>query len=133
MSKSQRTKGANAERELVRALGEYLNLDVRRNLSQVRDSGHDLDGLPVALEVKRQEQLKLGSWWEQAVTQAEEARKPPALAYRQSRQPWRFRLPEWVLSGKAVRSNGLDYTIECGIVLFCEICADIDKQTHVLP
>lgn len=123
MSNSQRRKGACGERELAKALSELLNLDISRNLDQTRDGGHDLDGLPFALEVKRQEKLSLGKWWRQAVEQANG--RPPVLAYRQSRKPWRFVVPVMVMSeGIHVIDNPmyeLDYTIEMGIELFCEL------------
>ena len=91
MSKSQRDKGANGERELCRILTDELGVEVARNLTQYQKvNQHDLRGIPFALEVKRQESLSLGTWWNQAQAQAEEAGLSPALAYRQSRQPWRF-------------------------------------------
>lgn len=93
MGKSQRTKGAASERELARLLSERLGSDVTRRLSQTRDGGHDLDGVPFALEVKRCETLALSKWWEQACIQADVAGKLPALAYRQSRKPWQFVIP----------------------------------------
>lgn len=94
MSAMQRRKGASAERELVRLLCEHLDSSVTRNLSQSRDGGHDLLGVgPFALECKRQEKLSLVSWWRQACDQAAQAGLIPALAYRQSKQPWKFVLP----------------------------------------
>lgn len=90
----QRRKGANAERELCRLLSDHLGDDVIRNLSQSRDGGHDLLGVGrFALEVKRCEKLSLFRWWMQAYDQAQDAGLWPALAYRQSRQPWRFAVP----------------------------------------
>ena len=93
MGASQRNKGARGERELAKLLEDYLGVAVTRNLMQTRDGGHDLNGLPVALEVKRQETLRLQEWWFQAVTQATRVAKLPALAWRQNGKQWTFRVP----------------------------------------
>lgn len=95
MGASQRNKGANAERELIRLLAERLDIaDLRRNLEQTRNGGFDVLGLPgIALEVKRQETLALPAWWRQTVSQALRDGGIPVLAYRQNRRPWRFCLP----------------------------------------
>lgn len=117
---SQRTKGAAAERELAKLLGVHLDCDIKRNLNQVRDAGHDLDGLPFALEVKRQEVLRVRDWWQQAVEQGKACGKPPALAYRQSRRPWRFVVPS-KLVGFEQCSDSYDETVELGIILFASL------------
>ena len=91
MGKMQRTKGATAERELARLLSERLGVEIVRNLEQSRSGGHDLAGVGAfALEVKRCETLSISAWWNQATSQAERCGLRPALAYRQSRKPWRF-------------------------------------------
>ena len=99
MSRAEKDKGAAAERELAGLLREHLGIDIRRKLGAARDGGHDLSGLPVALEVKRCETLRLPAWWAQAWEQGVKANLPPALAYRRSRQPWRFRVPLAPLMG----------------------------------
>jgi Holliday junction resolvase len=120
MGKSQRTKGAAAERELAKLLSERLSCDVKRNLNQVRDAGHDLDGLPFALEVKRQEVLRIRDWWTQAVEQGKLCDKPPVLAYRKSRHPWRFVVPCGLL-GFGQRGDDYEQTAEIGIDLFVRL------------
>lgn len=96
--KGRRNKGANAEREFAKLLGEKLGLKLERNLEQTRAGGHDLIGLPgIALEVKRCEQLAINQWWRQAVRQAGQG-LIPCLAYRQNRKPWKVSVPlNWVL------------------------------------
>jgi hypothetical protein len=92
MSKSQRTKGAVAEREFAGLLNERLDVDCARNLEQTRNGGADLLGVgPWAIEVKRHERLAIEQWWRQACAQACDAY--PALAYRQSRRPWSIIVP----------------------------------------
>ena len=125
MGKSQRTKGAAGERELAKLLSACLDCDIKRNLSQVRDAGHDLDGLPFALEVKRQEVLKVRQWWQQAVEQGKACGKPPVLAYRRSRHPWRFVVPCGLL-GFGQQDEGYDDTAEIGIDLFVRLVGYFD-------
>ena len=96
MGSMSRRKGAAGERELFALLEEHLGIAIKRNLEQTRGGGADSYDLPgYAIEVKRVEQLAVDRWWSQAVMQA--GRAIPVLAYRQSRQPWRFVVPlEWV-------------------------------------
>lgn len=85
-----RNKGAVAERELLKLLGDELGCLLQRNLTQTRGGGADclqLHGF--AIEVKRQERLARPSWWAQAVEQADKAGGEPIVFYRRSREPWR--------------------------------------------
>lgn len=103
MGASERRKGAQAERELRRLLADELGGEVARNLDQTRDGGHDLVGVGRwAVEVKRCEQLALPAWWRQACAQADAVDLVPALAYRQSRKPWRFVVPLPAVMGQEV-------------------------------
>ena len=102
MSKASRDKGLRAERELRNELAAELGDGVIRELGASRDGGHDLTGAgPFAIEVKRREKLELRAWWQQACDQADRVGMVPALAYRQSRQPWVFVVPLGVLRGNA--------------------------------
>ena len=101
----QRAKGAAGEREVLALLGDRLGKKFERNLGQTRGGGADCVEIGrIALEVKRQEQLNIKSWWEQAERQAvcisipsgidihkkQQLNAIPVLAYRQSRKPWTF-------------------------------------------
>lgn len=91
MGMRSKRKGASGERELARLLGDLLGLELTRNLEQTRAGGHDLLGVPGwAIECKRVEAASIGSWWAQAVEQAERQGLRPVLAHRGNRQPWRF-------------------------------------------
>lgn len=96
MGAMQRTKGAVGEREFASVLQEEVDkftrgITMRRNLEQTQCGGFDIVGLPwLALEVKRQETLHLGQWWQQCLAQA--GGRVPVLAYRQNRMPWRVRM-----------------------------------------
>ncbi len=106
MGAKQRRKGATGERELAKLLSAELGIEVLRNLSQTRDGGYDLKGLNISLEVKRQETEELQRWWNQTVIQAKESGKIPVLAYRRSRQKWRFVLPLAGVAGRREMSVG---------------------------
>ena len=89
MSASQRRKGAAAEREVLRLLGEELGILLQRNIQQTRDGGADcLCVKGFAIEVKRQEALSRPAWWRQACEQASMVQAEPMLLYRRSREPW---------------------------------------------
>lgn len=88
MSKSQRTKGAAAEREVAKILQDALGVEVKRKLGQARDSGDDIQVGRYRLEVKRCETLRMQEWCEQ-VQAACGPQDVPVVVYRRSGQPWR--------------------------------------------
>jgi len=114
MGKMQRTKGAAAERELLKLLSDGLGLNLTRNLTQTREGGADCDDLEgYALEIKRHETLQLTTWWRQAVEQAGD--KVPVLAYRQSRHPWLFVVPMSCLNKDFHIGNEFEFTATLSI------------------
>ena len=114
MGKMQRTKGATAERELLKLLSDGLGLNLTRNLTQTREGGADCDDLEgYALEIKRHETLQLTTWWKQAVEQA--GNKVPVLAYRQSRKPWVFVVPMSCLNKDLPAGNEFEFTATLSI------------------
>lgn len=86
MSKMQRNKGANAEREVVHILEEY-GFPARRG--QVFNGEPDIicPMLPFHFEVKRQETLKINDWWKQSVSAA--GNEIPTVVFRRSHEPWK--------------------------------------------
>ena len=91
--RGRRNKGKAGEREFAKLLQEGLGIEFSRNLDQVRNGGYDLIGLnKLAIEIKRCENLSVGTWWKQAMSQAKEG-QTPVLAYRQSRRPWTVVVP----------------------------------------
>jgi hypothetical protein len=115
--KSCRRKGQSGEREFISLLQDRLELDLSRNLDQTRDGGYDILGIPqLAIEVKRQENLSIPSWWSQAAKQANKDQYP-VLAYRQSRKPWTIIVPAKFVNSKL--SNNSLVTID--IDLFCDL------------
>ena len=85
---SSRRKGKRGELEVAALLRDLLGRGVVRNLTQARDGGHDLLGLPGwSPEVKRAAKPRIIEWWKQATDQANGAK--PVLLYRVDRRPWR--------------------------------------------
>lgn len=109
-----RDKGANGEREIVDILNfeiysalkelefpEYECLKgmrtVQRNQNQSAVGGNDLSNcLGLSIEIKRQEDLSVGSWWAQCLAAAQRNNEMPVLMYKQNRKPWRIRTFGWV-------------------------------------
>jgi Holliday junction resolvase len=94
VGRSEREKGARAEREVVDLL-RRAGFDAHRTAALQANGGRgaDVTGIPgLHFEVKRQE--KLGFW--QAIEQAEdgaEAGEVPVVVFRRSREPWRAIVP----------------------------------------
>ncbi len=98
-----RQKGAEGEREVAKALNEVIirclneqKLDVpatdivQRNQNQTAVGGNDLSNVfGLSVEVKRQEQLSINTWWAQCVAAATRNQELPVLIYRQNRKAWR--------------------------------------------
>ncbi|MCU7836140.1 MAG: hypothetical protein KZQ83_12940 [gamma proteobacterium symbiont of Taylorina sp.] len=121
MGKMQRNKGAAGEREVAKILNEELGIELVRNLEQTRNGGHDLIGLDGwAIEIKRQEQLSINTWWKQTVDQAERIGEKPALFYRQSRKPWMV-----IVDISDVNSNNFPvknrHSIQMDVQCFCQL------------
>lgn len=63
---------------------------VQRNQNQSAVGGQDLvHTLGLAIEVKRQEQLSINTWWDQCVASAAKLSEHPVLLYRQNGKKWR--------------------------------------------
>jgi hypothetical protein len=75
---SSRRKGKDGELEVAALLRDLLGFHVARNLTQARDGGHDLIGLPGwSAEVKRASTPRVPEWWRQTVAQAGDAKPVP--------------------------------------------------------
>lgn len=88
MSKMQREKGANAEREVVHILNEY-GFPARRG--QVFNHEPDIvcPSLPFHFEVKRQERLDINDWWRQSASACDDDEMPTVI-FRRSREDWKI-------------------------------------------
>ena len=104
MAINSRSKGQRGEREVRDLLqkvmddaGRQLNLlfvpEVKRNLMQSMQGGHDLVNIPgLAVEVKFQENLQVDKWWEQCLRQAGTVGNQPVLIYRKKNAKWKVRM-----------------------------------------
>ncbi|HIO43547.1 MAG TPA: hypothetical protein EYN33_05975 [Gammaproteobacteria bacterium] len=88
MGKMQRTKGQVGEREFAKLIFTNLGIECNRRIEQTRDSGHDLDLMDYAIEVKRAKKMNVTSWWRQTVENALAVNKVPVLAYRIDNLKW---------------------------------------------
>lgn len=103
MSINIREKGQEGEREIQRALepivrkvmeaGGYALPDkpiIQRNQNQSAVGGSDLSNtFGLCIEVKRQEQLSINTWWKQCTDAAKDNGETPVLLYRQNGKKWR--------------------------------------------
>jgi len=86
MGKSQRTKGATYERDIVHVLKDALGIDVERNLSQTRDGGGDVDLPGYLVECKRRAGIAVYEWLDQATRAAKPDQKPLVIARADRRE-----------------------------------------------
>jgi Holliday junction resolvase len=89
MGRSERRKGAEAERELAQILSDELGFVVKRKLGQARDSGDDIQVGKFRIEAKRRETLALPAWCRQIEAHCQPG-EVPIVAYRTNGQPWRI-------------------------------------------
>lgn len=111
-----RQKGAGGEQEVALELnaiifGVYMELGmavptkpiVQRNQNQTAVGGRDLIGtFGLAIEVKRQEDLSINSWWAQCIASAKEIGETPVLLFRQNGKKWRCIMEVQVQIGESV-------------------------------
>lgn len=70
---------------------------VQRNQNQSAVGGNDLTNcFGMSIEVKRQEQLSVNTWWAQCLAAAERNNEMPVLMYRQNRKAWHVRTYGWI-------------------------------------
>jgi hypothetical protein len=108
MSINIRQKGAEGEREVMKILNDIVqdvrvakglpklatqDLPFQRNQNQTAVGGDDLTNpFKLSIEVKRQEQLSINTWWKQCLASACRSQGYAILIFRQSRKPWRVML-----------------------------------------
>lgn len=93
--RSNRRKGAVAEREVCHIIGSITGDEVSRNLSQTRDAGGDVVWGPFYLEVKYQRTIAMPAWQHQAVQSAVQDGRGlvPAVVYRKPNDDFWISLP----------------------------------------
>lgn len=127
---NSRTKGASAEREIVKILQDELGVKLVRNLEQTRNGGHDLIAEPgslldrYAIEIKRYAKISnalLQGFWKQAVEQAKAVNKVPVLIYRQDRSDWLTVIPLHQINPALSQSNHFDSIAILSVSAFCAV------------
>lgn len=94
---NSRTKGARAERQVVKLFQEH-GYSVQRNLQQFIAGGEDIRLPPnkgcgqYKIEVKHQEIPNLKAWWAQAQGQCKNEHEIPVLFFRSNYKPWQVKL-----------------------------------------
>ena len=110
MTINVRQKGQEGERQVAKALNEIINEllvkygiplpekpIVQRNQNQSAVGGNDLSNVfGISIEVKRQEQLAVNTWWQQCLKAAEANGEFPVLIYRQNNKAWHVVMLMWV-------------------------------------
>lgn len=93
MARASRDKGTRGELE-VAALFRVAGFDCNRtpNSGGLHIAGDLVGDVPVHVEVKRAERLKLPEWLAQARDEAP-AGVTPVVAFRRSREPWYAAIP----------------------------------------
>jgi hypothetical protein len=118
-----RAKGAEGEREVARALNQVVEeiltayrwdeeiiagarRCIQRNQNQSAVGGNDLSNVfGLSIEVKRQEELSVESWWCQCVSSAMRNNEFPVLIYRKNHQKWNVVLYVSVPLPELIRST----------------------------
>lgn len=120
MAVNIRTKGQNGEREVATLLNSIvaevrneMNLTpfekrdeiFQRNQNQSAVGGSDLsNNLDLEIEVKRQEQLSINTWWKQTLESASRTGGIPILIFKQNRKKWRVIMEGYVTVNKSLSS-----------------------------
>ena len=93
MGRTERDKGAAAERDVARVFRDHgFDLDRTPNSGALRIKGDLYGNVPAHIEVKRQETLRLPLWLRQAAAEAPPG-VTPVVAFRQNRGAWYAALP----------------------------------------
>ena len=131
--RSNRNRGAAAERELARWIKDELGIDVARNLKQMQQAQEgDLTPVgPFLIECKYHARINVKDWWRQAVEQAKKAGAIPVVAYKVARKGWRFVLPHADPRGGGILwldgenwNYDYEYTMDVGPACFAMIVRD---------
>ncbi|MBL4904327.1 MAG: hypothetical protein JKY62_17015 [Desulfocapsa sp.] len=122
------SKGKRGEQEVVRLLQPIVDkvfearglepVKLFRNKNQSALGGYDIDGIDwLALEVKRQENLNINSWWKQTVRQAS-MEQVPVLIYKQNHKKWKIQMFGYLdCDGKRVKTK-VEISLEAFLVYF---------------
>ena len=111
--KSAKVKGASGEREVCKLLNGVIaevrntlgfdafaeiDLPFQRNQNQSAVGGDDITNpFSLSIEVKRQEQLSINTWWNQCkISSARTENSIPILIFRQNGKKWRVMMETYI-------------------------------------
>jgi hypothetical protein len=103
MGKSQRSKGQGYETEVVNTL-KAAGIEAKRNLTQTREGGGDIDLGRYMLECKRRKSIAVYDWLDQCTKACTPAQTPVVVARGDRRESVVImRLVEWIelMKGKS--------------------------------
>lgn len=107
VARAERDKGARGEREVAAIFrGHGFDCDRTPNSGGLRFRGDLYGNVPLHVEVKRQEVLRLPLWMRQA--EADAGDLTPVVAFRQSGGRWYAALPLDDLAGLVAPRLGID-------------------------
>lgn len=121
IGRKSRTKGAGGEREFCRLVSSLTDgrVNLRRNLTQSRDSGDDTSAFNFSIEIKRYQTARdaqVKQWWQQCQDNAAKQGKVPVLAFRADNQCWQILMhPTAFFAEDDIRG-----CIRMSIDLFCQ-------------
>lgn len=113
-------KGKNGEREFIRRVARLTDgqVNLKRNLSQCRDSGDDTGVFNFSIEIKRWKKITdalVRDWWKQCQRNAMAQEKVPVLAFRADQQAWQILMhPNYFFAETDIRG-----CVRMDIELFC--------------
>ncbi len=119
------SKGKNGEREFCRRVATLTDgrVNLRRNLTQCRDSGDDTETTNAvgqfSIEIKRWKSVSdamLRDWWAQCYRNANAREKIPVLAFRADHQGWQILMHPTAFFAE----NDIRGCIRMDIELFCQ-------------
>jgi len=132
------SKGKRGEREVVKLLQPVVDkvFEARgleppvmfRNQNQSFQGGYDIDGIDwLALEVKRQEQLNINTWWKQALSQAS-TEQIPVLIFKQNHKKWRVIMYGFLAVGSVKVKTRVEISLEAFLIWFeTMMCERLDN------
>ena len=129
MSAMSRTKGAQFERDVAKALFDRLGITFKRNLSQYQASGQgdlnaDTPEWPFLIECKHCTRPDLPGWRRQAVAAAKAANMRPCVIYRITGGPIRVSVPFTALCDAWPADEWADVSLEGFCLIAREIMAE---------
>nr|CRH05615.1 protein of unknown function [Candidatus Magnetococcus massalia] len=122
---SSRIKGAVAEQQLFGLLNNQLGVTPSGVSARSALTTRWHHAMPITILCRDRQVIRLQSWWQETIQQAEKEGRIPVLAYTDEKKRWRFRLPVELLTGSHWTEQELAMTAELHIEGFCAIAREL--------